>query len=168
MTAAELLRELRRQGVEVVAAAGQLRTRPAGAVPLELRPQVLEHRHEVLQLLEIACPQCGDVDYLPLANAWRRCWTCGTRWGPGPDPGDPPDLERTAALLGSSLAAEPRPADRGRLPGWSMGSVLPCPRCDNRAYSTPTSEVPHRRCEGPAGCGHTWNPEASSSSRTAG
>jgi hypothetical protein len=163
VTSAELLAALRRQGIEVLSVAGELRTRPAGAVPSDLRPQLLEHRRELLELLEIECPHCGNVDYLPLGQAWRRCWACGTRWGRGRDPGDPPDLERTAGILGARLAGEPIRTDSARVAGWSVGCVLPCPRCGNRAYSTSRLGVPNRRCDSPAGCGYTWNPEASSS-----
>jgi hypothetical protein len=161
VTAAELLSELRQLGVQVKAEAGQLHTRPAGAVPAGLRPLLVQYRSALLELVEMTCPGCGDVDYLSLADGWRRCWTCGTRWGAGRDPGDPSEVKGLAALLGLQL---PEPAstqaNAGR-PGSAIGSGLRCPRCGNRAYSTPPIGVPHRRCNGPNGCGHTWNPEVS-------
>src|SRR5207245_8813649 len=124
---------------------------------------LVQHRRALLELVQTICPDCGEVDYLPLTGGWRRCWACGTRWGPGRDPGDPSRLERTAGLPGLELRPESVPVDRtARRPGWSIGSVLRCPCCGNRAYSTPIG-APDRRCDGPDGCGQTWNPESSSS-----
>ena len=48
---------------------------------------------------ECTCAVCGACDYLPLGRGWRRCWSCGNRWGPGADPGEPQDLDRVAVLL---------------------------------------------------------------------
>lgn len=47
-----------------------------------------------------------------------------------------------------------------RRPGWSAGEVLRCPRCRNVVYLSAAAGFPWRRCVGPAGCGHEWNPEA--------
>ncbi len=164
MTVAELLNELHRQGVHVQAVAGELCTRPAGAVPPGLQPLLVQHRRGLLELLQMTCPGCGEVDYLPLASSWRRCWACGARWGAGRDPGDPPQLKGAADLLSLDLLPElVSDAGSARHPVLSNGSVLRCPRCGNRAYSTQSVGVPHRRCDGPNSCGHTWNPEASSS-----
>lgn len=158
MTAAEVLAELQRHGVLVQVDAGHLRTRPAGAVPEELRPALLEHRAELVDLVARTCPGCGVVDYLPLAGGWRRCWACGSRWGSGNDPGDPPGLEAFADRLGLAEGSSPV-AVMLRQPGWSIGAVLACPCCGNRVHSTPPAGGPHRRCDGPRGCGHIWNPE---------
>ncbi len=160
MTAAQLLGELRRLGVQVEAAGGQLRTLPAGAVPDALRPMLVEHRGALLELVGRSCPRCDEVDYLPLGRGWRRCWACGARWGVGRDPGDPPGLQRLADLLGVALAERVSPQPAARWLGWSLRAVLACPRCGNRAYSTPPAGRPHRRCDGQRGCGQTWNPEA--------
>lgn len=47
-----------------------------------------------------------------------------------------------------------------RQPGWSRPpTVLRCPNCGNKAYSVTSQGFPWRRCDGPAGCGHEWNPE---------
>ena len=161
MTAVELLSELRRVGVKVEAEAGQLRTRPAGGVPTGLQPLLVQHRQALLELVERGCPSCGGMDYLRLVAGWRRCWTCGVRWGRGRDPGDPHDLKRVADLLGLEIHEPASPEPAPRRPGWSRGFTLPCPSCGNRPYSTPPGGPPLRRCDGPAGCGHVWNPEAS-------
>ncbi len=160
MTAAQLLAELRSLGVEVEAVGLQLFTRPPGAVRQALRPLLVEHRDALVDLASRSCPGCGEVDYLPLAQGWRRCWACGSRWGAGPDPGDPPELQRIADLLGVVLIEPPGRQPGARRPGWSIGAVLGCPSCGNRACSTAPAGRPHRRCDGPRGCGQTWNPEA--------
>ena len=162
MTAAQLLCELRRLGVQVEASDGRLRTLPVGAVPEDLRPLLIEHRAALLELLGMSCPRCGQVDYLPLSGGWRRCWACGARWGAGRDPADPPELQRLAELLRLRQPERVAPQPSARRPGWSIRAVLACPRCGNRAYSTPPAGQPHRRCDGAHGCGHTWNPEVPS------
>jgi hypothetical protein len=160
VTAAQVLSELRRLGLQVEAAGGRLRTLAPAQSLTPLRPPVVEHRDPLLELVGRSCPPCGEVDYLPLTGGWRRCWACGARWGAGRDPGDPPGLQRLAELLGVGLAERVLRQPGARRPGWSIRAVLACPRCGNRVYSTPPAGRPHRRCDGPRGCGHTWNPEA--------
>jgi hypothetical protein len=159
VTAVQLLRELRQLGVRVEVDCGRLRTRPAEAVPQALRPLLVEHRDAVINLILQGCQHCGEVDYLPLARGWCRCWACGTRWGQGRDPGGPPDLGRVADLLDLRMVEQASSQLISRRSGGSIGAVLLCPYCGNRAYSIPLAGQPHRRCEGPRGCGGTWNPE---------
>ena len=51
MTAAELVQQVRRHGVELVAAGDRIRYRPRTALPTELRAELAAHKPEVLQHL---------------------------------------------------------------------------------------------------------------------
>jgi hypothetical protein len=117
MTAAEILSQLQAAGIGIRLHGDTLLCRPLGNVPAELAEQIRAHKPELVALLAEpapaqtappVCPRCRQQDYMPLADGWRRCWSCGWRWGPAgtKDPGDSPDLIRTASLIG--LAAQPR------------------------------------------------------------
>lgn len=118
MNVRALLASLRDHGIEVHASDGELQLRGHGApLPPDLHQAVVQHKPALLALVGgpaalPACPFCGKTDYMPIGSGWRRCWPCGERWGPAeaPDPGNPPDLARVRALLGS-------PARRGRKGG---------------------------------------------------
>ncbi len=73
MTAAQVLEALRARGVEVVAAGDRVRYRPPGAIPPELRAELVAHKAEVLRLLASAAePSPGAVtrpDHAELARA---------------------------------------------------------------------------------------------------
>lgn len=109
MNAAELLGRLRQLGIEAAETDGRLALRGRGrALPADLCQELQARRGEVLAKLaqeragtppECHCAGCGAIDYMPLGGGWRRCWACGARWGPGTDPGDPPDLNRISCLL---------------------------------------------------------------------
>jgi hypothetical protein len=110
-----LLASLREHGIEIEVDGDQLRLRGRQA-PLtpELRRAAAAYKPALVALLREAatepiCPTCGRVDYMPLGSGWRRCWTCGRRWGPtrAPDPGDPPDLEQIRDRLGMSDGRKP-------------------------------------------------------------
>lgn len=108
MTALALLVKLRELGVAVQVHGDQIRLRGRHApLPPELRRAAAVHKPALLALVtnaaaELACPNCGRIDYLSLGSGWRRCWRCGRRWGPtwAPDPGDPPDLNQLRERLG--------------------------------------------------------------------
>jgi len=116
---------------------GRLRTSPPGAVPIELRSAVLEHKAELIHLVTIQsrprvavirCPSCARCDYLPLTNGWRRCWACGNRWGPGgsADPGEPADLGVVVwrPELATTVGSAPTIAETA------------CPQCGSRRATT--------------------------------
>ncbi len=131
---ARLLDALGALGIKVALSPdGHLRTSPSGAVPVELRAAIREHKAELIHLLsiqsgppaaDICCPSCRRIDYLPLKDGWRRCWACGNRWGPGEsvDPGDPPDLGNVA----------PRPEFGATVSSASMIAENACPQCGSR------------------------------------
>ena len=64
--------------------------------------------------VSVTCPTCRGGDSLPLSGGWRRCWTCGRRWGPEgtKDPGDPPWLAKVAAARQSLHRAAGRRRNR--------------------------------------------------------
>lgn len=111
MTAAEILSQLQAAGIGIRLKGDTLVCRPLGNVPAELAEQIRAHKPELVAILAepapgqtapLICPRCRQQNYMPLGGGWRRCRSCGRRWGPAgtQDPGDPPDLARTAALLG--------------------------------------------------------------------
>ncbi len=115
LNALGLLARLRELGIEVEADGDQLRLRGRHA-PLtpELRRGAAAYKPALLALLREAaaqpiCPACGRIDYMPIGSGWRRCWTCGRRWGPAwaPDPGDPPDLDQIRGRLGVTDGRKP-------------------------------------------------------------
>ena len=131
MSAAALLNRLRALGMEMIAEGDDLRLRGRGQ-PLtpDLRYQVRASKRELIALLttgggvrSLCCPGCGRIDYLPLDDAWRRCWVCGQRWGPATtaDPGDLTYLPRLARAL--------VPERRGAL----QPAAGTCPSCGGAA-----------------------------------
>lgn len=108
MSAAALLARLRELGIEARSEGGSLLLRGrATLLPADLRQALAEQKSALIALLAAAsapapasCSACGQVDYLPLGGGWRRCWSCGQRWGPPgqADPGDPPGLLGFAPL----------------------------------------------------------------------
>ena len=62
----------------------------------------------------ITCSACGELDYMPVGGDWRRCWSCGHRWGPpgpaAPEEGTFGDLARADFQPQRPL----RPVDRCR------------------------------------------------------
>jgi TubC N-terminal docking domain len=104
------------------------------------------------------CPQCGQQDYMPLGGGWRRCWSCGGRWGPAghQDPGDPPDLNLTAASLG--LTRQPRIVILPR-PSEELASSSPEAAIDEAAADYPKGVLCHR--DGCRGLGWRRNAETS-------
>jgi len=135
---ARLLDTLGALGIRVALSPdGRLRTSPPGAVPVELRAAIREHKAELTHLIaiqgrppvaDIRCPSCARCDYLPLENGWRRCWACGNRWGAGGsvDPGDPTDLgvEALRPELGAIASSA------------SVIVATACPRCGSRRATT--------------------------------
>lgn len=146
MTAAALLVRLQELGIEACAEGGTLLLHGrARALPAELRRALAEHKQALLAFIAAvdadtpACSACGQVDYLPLAGGWRRCWSCAQRWGPAGtiDPGDPPGVLGLAPLDGepARLRAHEAYAHLGRLVPWwrrpdgeaVCGLCHPCP-----------------------------------------
>src|SRR5438876_389280 len=88
MTASEILTQLRAAHVELRIQGDMLLCRPAEAVSAALRKAIIEHKPDLQALLAdaatvaITCSACGELDYMPLGRGWRRCWSCGHRWGP--------------------------------------------------------------------------------------
>ena len=75
MTAADLLADCRRRGVDVTAVGDRLRWRCRGGPPADLLNRLRERKAEILATLTAAaCPACrGPTD------AGRRCWRCCDR-----------------------------------------------------------------------------------------
>src|SRR5438105_4630931 len=88
MTASEILTQLRAAQVEVRLQGDMLLCRPAEAISADLRQALIDNKPELRALLTnaateaIKCPACGQLDYMPIGRGWRRCWSCGHRWGP--------------------------------------------------------------------------------------
>ena len=117
MTAAEVLAQIQAAGIPYRVVDQQFEWRP-GEISLELREAVSACKKELARLAArgdgfgspvqsalamavVRCSACGECDYLPLDDGWRRCWGCGRRWGvEGDDPGDPADLDAVAAAAG--------------------------------------------------------------------
>ena len=96
-----------------------------------------------------------------MANAVTlRCPTCPP--GRCNRRGQPPTGGWTCRhLAGLEVLQAPEPESTPvHVAGWSRGAVIPCPACLNRCYSAGPAGLPERRCDGPAGCGHVFNPEA--------
>lgn len=72
------------------------------------------------------------------------------------------------ALLDSGVLSAREPAAAtaliDRLSGWSARAITPCPKCHNRCWTIGAAGTPWRKCAGPAGCGHEFNPEAPAAS----
>ncbi len=88
MTASEILTQLRAARVEVRLQGDMLLCRPAEAISADLRQALIDNKPELQALLTnavadaIKCSACGQFDYMPIGQVWRRCWSCGHRWGP--------------------------------------------------------------------------------------
>lgn len=82
MTANDLLSELRRRGIELVAAGDRLRYRPKDAVTPELREAILAHKAEIMRLLGDREPAFGSPD-----AAAAKLETLGPCQGPRFHPG---------------------------------------------------------------------------------
>ena len=165
MTAAEILSQLQAAGVTIRLDGDTLVCRPLRDVPADLVQQIRAHKPELVAILaEPApvqtapplCPRCQQQDYMLLGAGWRRCWVCGQRWGPGgtQDPGDPPDLNRTAALLG--LTDRPRWTVYPRA-GMELASSSPEAAIDEAASDYPAGVLCHRG--GCRGLGWRRDPE---------
>lgn len=160
MTGAQVLARLRSMNIDVRARGECILCRPRPAVTEELRREIVANRAELLALLAgdptppLECPSCHAVDYLPLADGWRRCWQCGRRWGPpGLAPQPPEDLHEIAAAL------------RVDAPDWGRVErvvVHPCPRCGTKAFIDGPQGPPQRRCHG---CDWVWTPETGGTGR---
>ena len=100
MTAEELIRELRGRGVELTIKGDRVRYRPKTAVPAELQPILISHKHELLALLsstdpEVAwradrmrsqVPVTGPIPFLVARLAPTgegQCLSCGGPLGEG-------------------------------------------------------------------------------------
>jgi hypothetical protein len=123
MTASDVLAQLRAADVELRIQGEMVLCRPAKAVSAELRQAIIEHKPELQTLLAdaatevLACSACGELDYMPLARGWRRCLSCGHRWGP---PGTAvPDVAYTYERCGGLARADVRPPR-------PLGPVDPC------------------------------------------
>jgi hypothetical protein len=103
-----------------------------------------------------ASPADPTVEYLTPAESRRAVCGC-----PRTVVDYPPRSWRlkVAHAPGCDRSLKPTPAAE-RTAGWSRGAVIPCPACGNRCYSAGPAGLPERRCDGPAGCGHVFNPEA--------
>ena len=135
MTAVEILAGLQAAGVAVRVDGDNLLCRPRAAVPAPLLDEVARLKPEIIALIREAppttCPDCNQLDYMPLGGNWRRCWVCGRRWGPAGslDPGDPADPKEMARLLrlsawpGTTQVAERAHRDAGEAPAGRRGDA---------------------------------------------
>jgi hypothetical protein len=113
MTASEVLTQVRAADVELRIQGDMVLCRPAEAVSVELRKATIEHKPELQTLLAdaateaITCSACGELDYMPLGRGWRRCLSCGHRWGP---PGTAaPDEAYTYERFDDLATTDPQP-----------------------------------------------------------
>jgi hypothetical protein len=166
MTAAEILSQLQAVGVGIRLHGDTLVCRPLRKVPVELAEQIRAHKPELVAILAEpapiptappVCPRCHQQNYMPLGSGWRRCWSCEWRWGPAgtQDPGDPPDLNRTAAVLG--LTNLPRSTVFPRA-GEQLASSSPEAAIDEAASDYPAGVLCHR--DGCRGLGWSRDPES--------
>jgi hypothetical protein len=106
MTACEVLAQLHAAQIELRIQGDMLLCRPAAAVSAQLRRAVTDHKSQLLRLLSakatdsIICPVCGQLDYMPLGDGWRSCWSCSHRWGPAGSA----EPDSTSVLLGRVAA----------------------------------------------------------------
>ena len=166
MTAVEILSQLQAIGVGIRLQGDTLVCRPLRRVPTELVAEIRAHKPELVAILAPTvsdqaappvCPRCREGDHVALDGGWRRCWLCGWRWGPAgtEDPGDPPNLRRTAAVL--RVAAVPRRAVFPR-PGEELASSSPQAAIDEAAPDYPAGVLCRR--DGCRGLGWDRDPES--------
>jgi hypothetical protein len=165
VTAADLLERLHELGIEVRVHAGQLRLRGRGVVlSPDLCRELRAHQASIVAGLDEG-RQRRRLDELGASRAWpavelvrgvtllagQPAWsaflrTAGVR-----------DVQVALAALGAGPA--PPPAEiairRSRL----VAGAIPCPECGSAPFTYAAQGPPWRRCAGPNGCGHEWNPE---------
>ena len=164
----DILAALSERGITVRLADGdQPLVGPADQVDEADRALLAAHRDAVLAALNAGpapvqtapptCPWCRQQNYMPLGSGWRRCWSCGRRWGSASteDPGDPSDLDRIAALLG--LADPPRWTSSPRA-GEKLASSSPEAAIDEAASDYPAGVLCQR--DGCRGLGWSRDPES--------